>query len=96
MKLQSRVAAGPGVTQLSFECRCKAVGLDDIAPRVLRDGAKQLSPLITHIVNLSIESSTVPQDLKLAKVIPLFHQGQPPGSRKLQTGQFTEYCFKSS
>ena len=41
----------------------KAVGLDEIAPRVLRDGAKQLRPLITHIVNLSIESSTVPQDL---------------------------------
>ena len=39
----------------------KAVGLDEIAPRFLRDGAKQLRPLITHIVNLSIESSTVPK-----------------------------------
>jgi hypothetical protein len=50
----------------------KAVGLDDIAPGFLRDGADKLAPLIAHIVNLSIRSSTVPDDLKHAKVIPLF------------------------
>ncbi len=50
----------------------KSCGLDDIAPRFLKDGAHQLAPIITHIINLSIESSIVPQDLKLAKVIPLF------------------------
>ena len=50
----------------------KAAGLDDIAPRFLRDGAKQPAPLITHIVNLSIESAVVPQDLKFAKIVPLY------------------------
>ena len=50
----------------------KSSGLDDIAPRFLKDGAFQLAPIITHIINLSIESSIVPHDLKLAKVIPLF------------------------
>lgn len=50
----------------------KSVGPDDISPRFLKDGAEQLSPVITHIVNLSIASSTVPNDMKLAKVIPIF------------------------
>jgi len=50
----------------------KGVGLDGISSRFLKDGAAQLSPLIAHIVNLSIDSCTVPDDLKIAKVIPLF------------------------
>lgn len=50
----------------------KGVGLDEISPRFLKDGALQLTPLIAHIVNLSIDSSTVPDDFKVAKVIPLF------------------------
>ena len=61
----------------------KAVGLDDIAPQFLRDGAKQLAPIITHLVNLSIDSGTVPQDLKLAKVIPLFKKNS-----RLEVGNY--------
>ena len=58
--------------ELSGLNKNKGPGLDGIAPRFLKDGAKQLAPLITHIVNLSISSSTVPDDMKSAKVIPLF------------------------
>ena len=75
----------------------KGVGLDDNASRFLRDGARQLSQLITHIVNLSIESSNVPQDLKLAKVIPLFKKNS-----RLEIGNYrpvsllSTVSFKSS
>ena len=61
----------------------KAVGLDDIGTRFLKDGARQLSPIITHIVNLSIRSATVPQGLKLAKVIPLYKKGS-----RLEVGNY--------
>ena len=50
----------------------KGPGLDGIAPRFLKDGAQQLTPLITHIVNLSITSGTVPDTMESAKVIPLY------------------------
>ena len=56
----------------------KAVGLDDIGPRFLKDGAEQLAPIVAHIVNLSINSKTVPDDMKLAKVITLsLHRNRP-------------------
>ncbi len=50
----------------------KSTGPDNIPARFLRDGASVLKTPITHIVNLSISTSTVPTDLKQAKVIPLF------------------------
>ena len=69
----------------------KAVGLDDIAPRFLRDGATHLSPIIAHIVNLSIGSSTVPHDLKLAKVIPLFKKNS-----RLEVGNYRPVSLLST
>ena len=50
----------------------KGAGLDGLAPKFLKDGAPQLAPVITHIINLSIVTKTVPDDLKCAKIIPLF------------------------
>ena len=50
----------------------KAFGLDGIAPRFLKDGAKQLAPIVSHIVNLSISTKTVPNDMKQAKIIPIY------------------------
>ena len=50
----------------------KSTGLDGIAPRFLKDGANQLAPIITHIINLSITQNYVPDSLKHAKVTPLF------------------------
>ena len=49
----------------------KGAGLDGLAPKFLKDGAPQLTPIITHIVNLSLISESVPDDLKSAKIIPL-------------------------
>ena len=102
-----RFYSSKGVSSIAFELRdideefiydelCslnihKAVGLDDIAPRFLKDGAKQLSPIITHIVNLSIESRTVPQDLKLAKVIPLFKKNS-----RLEVGNYRPVSLLST
>ena len=50
----------------------KSTGPDNIPARFLRDGASVLKIPVTYIVNLSINTSTVPSDLKQAKVIPLF------------------------
>ena len=53
----------------------KATGHDNIPAKFLKDSASTVAPFITHIVNLSITQGKVPQDLKIAKVIPLHKKG---------------------
>ena len=61
----------------------KAVGLDGISSRFLKDGADSIVEPISHIVNLSIRTETVPDVFKSAKVTPLFKKGS-----KLETGNY--------
>ena len=49
----------------------KSTGLDGISPRFIKEGADILSLPICHIVNLSITTCSVPDDIKVAKVTPL-------------------------
>ena len=60
----------------------KSTGLDDISARFIRDGATILKTPITFIVNLSITSGTVPDDIKEAKVKPLYKK-KVPSRRKI-------------
>ena len=50
----------------------KSTGLDDIPARFVKDAAKALTKPVTYIVNLSITSGIVPDQLKSARVKPLF------------------------
>ena len=52
----------------------KSTGLDDIPARFIRDGASILKIPITFIVNMSITSGTVPDDMKVARVKPLYKE----------------------
>ena len=53
----------------------KAIGLDGISSQFLRDGAEAIVEPVSHIVNISILTETVPSSFKQAKVIPLFKKG---------------------
>ena len=55
----------------------KAAGLDNIPPRLLNDSANVIARPLTKIINVSLEQGTMPDDFKLAKVIPVFKKGQP-------------------
>ena len=61
----------------------KAVGLDGIASMFLRDAADHIVTPVTHIVNLSLMSETVPSSFKEAKVVPLYKKGS-----KLDPGNY--------
>ena len=50
----------------------KSTGIDNIQSKFLKDGANEIKRIITHIINLSIDTNTVPDELKFAKVKPLF------------------------
>ena len=55
----------------------KATGLDDIPPRLLRDSAHVIAMPLTRIINMSLDQGVVPEDFKIAKVIPVFKKGKP-------------------
>ena len=48
-----------------------ATGVDYIDTRTLKLIAEHIAPVLTHIINLSIESATFPNIWKWAKVVPL-------------------------
>ena len=55
----------------------KATGIDGIPSKLLKDCAYVISFPLTFIINQSLESSTVPSEWKVAKVVPLFKSGKP-------------------
>lgn len=59
---------------LQIDCS-KGPGLDGLSPRFLHDAAAQIAPYISHIFNLSVETGVFPNDLKRAKIVPLFKKG---------------------
>ena len=71
------------VTQLGKLDPKKAIGLDDLSSFFLRDGAVSIAFPVTHIMNASILTNTVPESFKEARVIPLFKKGS-----KLEPGNY--------
>lgn len=50
----------------------KAIGLDKISSRLLKDGAEIIAPILAKIINCSFNLKSLPQSWKSAKVIALF------------------------
>jgi len=61
--------------QLSTLKRNKATGSDGIPPNFLKDAASGISAPLSFIINLSLRTSSIPSDWKLAKVVPLHKKG---------------------
>lgn len=50
-------------------------GYDDISPKVLRHTSSLVSIPLTHIINLSLKTGKFPDQLKIARVIPIYKSG---------------------
>lgn len=50
-------------------------GHDDIPPKLLKLSSNLISSPLTHIINLTLKTGAFPDQLKKAKVIPLFKSG---------------------
>ena len=61
--------------QLKALKRKKATGLDLLPSALLKDSADEISKPVAHIINLSLNSASVPTTWKRAKVIPVFKSG---------------------
>ena len=54
----------------------KATGLDGVGPRILKLAAEILSSSIAALINKSLYTGQFPNQLKMAKVFPIFKSGQ--------------------
>lgn len=50
----------------------KATGLDNLSARFVNDAAEIIACPLTNIINISIQHGVFPNDLKLARVIPIY------------------------
>ena len=53
----------------------KSFGYDKLHPVLLSSAALEIFRPLTHIINLSLKHGIFPDNLKIAKVIPIFKQG---------------------
>ena len=53
----------------------KATGLDGVGPRILKLACGVLSPSIALLINKSLQTGQFPNKLKMAKVFPIFKNG---------------------
>ena len=54
----------------------RATGNDTISMSSIKDTIDLISSLLMHLINLSIRSGIVPDQLKIARVIPLYKTGE--------------------
>ena len=50
-------------------------GHDNISTKLIKQSIEQISTPLTHILNQSMTTGIVPQNMKIAKVIPIFKSG---------------------
>lgn len=67
----------PGVLKLLANLNpTKAAGPDGISPRVLKELATEIAPILTTIYTSSLQSGQVPADWREALVTPVFKKGE--------------------
>ena len=65
--------------------------MDQISPRFVKDGAKLIASPLTHILNLSLLSGELPDDLKTARVTPIHKKNS-----KLDAGNYRPVSILST
>ena len=70
------VVTTEGVTKLLKVLNpSKALGPDELHPRVLKELSKELGPVFAHLFQQSINTGEIPKEWSLANICPLFKKG---------------------
>ena len=71
--MEDIVVSKEGVTKLLKGLNpSKALGPDELHPRVLKELASELGPVFAHLFQQSIDSGEIPKEWSLANICPLF------------------------
>jgi hypothetical protein len=71
-----------------------SAGIDEIPDYVVKQCIKLLKKPLANIYNASLESGIFPDQLKIAKVIPVYKKGDKKDVQKLQTNSAVICVFK--
>jgi len=63
------------IDQIALMKNSYSKGYDDIAIRVIKHSANELSSILAEIFNQSLEQGVFPDQLKISKVVPIFKAG---------------------
>jgi len=69
------VTKGEVLKVISSLKRSKSPGLDNIPPGTVIDAALEITQPLLHILNLSLSTSKVPSEWKVARCVPIFKGG---------------------
>ena len=72
----------------------KAAGPDELKPRVLKELADCIAPILTIIFNKSLDSGEVPTDWKTARVSPIYKKGDRHKAENYRPISLTCICCK--
>jgi hypothetical protein len=72
----------------------KAAGPDGISPRVLKELAEVIAPILTSIFSSSLQSGDVPRDWREALVTPVFKKGEHYRPSNYRPISITSVCVK--
>ena len=74
--MEDIVVTKEGVTKLLKGLNpSKALGADELHPRVLKELATELGPAFAHLFQQSIDKGEIPKELSLANICSLFKKG---------------------
>ena len=72
----------------------KATGPDKVSPRLLKETAKQISPALTLVFQVSINQGKVPEEWKSANITQLFKKGDRSAPVNYRPVSLTSVCSK--
>ena len=72
----------------------KATGPDHIPPRVLRELATTIAPIMTDIFNRSYRTGVMPDDWRKANVVPAYKKGKKTLAENYRPISLTCICCK--
>ena len=73
----------------------KSPGPDNLGPRVLKELALEIGPLLLLIYKKSLQTSEIPEDWRKANVTPVFKKGQRYQAENYRPISLTSVCCKT-
>ena len=84
-----------GVRKLLSQVNAKkACGSDRIPPILLKTCADEIAPMLTFIIQQSLDTKTVPEDWRKAQVTPVFKKGPRSNPENYRPVSLTSICCK--